>query len=111
MGAEIATVPNISEGLAEISEKMMDLAAQLRAMAAQSTEPTTFLEEAEPLYRHAVALHSRGRIFKQHGWRQHSAVTLQQRGSGVTRGEALMFPLPAAPSLRVAAQPRPCRWD
>uniref|UniRef100_A0A0E0C6Z8 Uncharacterized protein n=1 Tax=Oryza meridionalis TaxID=40149 RepID=A0A0E0C6Z8_9ORYZ len=34
MGAEIAAVPNISEGLAEISKKMMNLAAQLRALAA-----------------------------------------------------------------------------
>jgi hypothetical protein len=29
MGAEIAVVLNISEGLAEISKKMMDLVAQL----------------------------------------------------------------------------------
>jgi hypothetical protein len=61
MGAEITAVPNISEGLAEISKKMMNLAAQLRALAAQSTEPVAFLEEAEPLYRHAVALRPRGR--------------------------------------------------
>ena len=111
MGAEIAAVPNISEGLAEISKKMMDLAAQLRALAAQLADPTAFLEEAEPLYRHAVTLRPRGRVFKQHGWGQHSVVTLQPRGDGVTRGEALMFPLPAAPSPGVAAQPRPRRWD
>uniref|UniRef100_A0A0E0MWF5 Uncharacterized protein n=1 Tax=Oryza rufipogon TaxID=4529 RepID=A0A0E0MWF5_ORYRU len=100
---------------------MMNLAAQLRALVAQSTEPAAFLEEAEPLYRHAVALRPQGRIFKQHRWQQHSAVTLQPRGGSVTRrealmfsvtrGEALMFPLPAAPSPGVAAQPRPCRWD
>uniref|UniRef100_A0A0D3FTL8 Uncharacterized protein n=1 Tax=Oryza barthii TaxID=65489 RepID=A0A0D3FTL8_9ORYZ len=111
MGPEIATVPNISEGLVEISKKMMDLAAQLRAMAAQSAKPAAFIEEAEPLYRHAVALRSRGRVFKQHRWRQYLAVTLQPRGGGVTRGEVLMFPLPAAPSLGVATQPRPRRWD
>uniref|UniRef100_A0A0D9ZIB0 MBD domain-containing protein n=1 Tax=Oryza glumipatula TaxID=40148 RepID=A0A0D9ZIB0_9ORYZ len=111
MGPEIATVPNISAGLVEISKKMMDLAAQLRAMAAQSAEPAAFIEEAEPLYGHAVALCSRGHVFKQHGWQQYLAVTLQPRGGGVTRGEALMFPLPAAPSPGVAAQPRPRRWD
>uniref|UniRef100_A0A0E0P6M6 Uncharacterized protein n=1 Tax=Oryza rufipogon TaxID=4529 RepID=A0A0E0P6M6_ORYRU len=110
MGPEIATVPNISEGLVEISKKMMDLAAQLWAMAAQSAKPAAFIEEAEPLYRHAVALRLRGRVFKQHGWRQYLAVTLQPRGGGVTRGEVLMFPLPAAPSLGVATQPRPRRW-
>ncbi|EEE60645.1 hypothetical protein OsJ_14089 [Oryza sativa Japonica Group] len=92
MGPEISTVPNISEGLVEISKKMMDLAAQLRAMAAQSAKPAAFIEEAEPLYWHAVALRSRGRVFKQHRWRQYLAVTLQPRGGGVTRGEVLMFP-------------------
>uniref|UniRef100_A0A0E0Q5R7 Uncharacterized protein n=1 Tax=Oryza rufipogon TaxID=4529 RepID=A0A0E0Q5R7_ORYRU len=111
MGAEIAAVPNISEGLAEISKKMMDLAAQLRALAAQLADPTAFLEEAEPLYRHAVTLRLRGRVFKQHGWGQHSVVTLQPRGDGVTRGEALMFPLPAVPSPGVAVHLRPRRWD
>uniref|UniRef100_A0A0E0FA16 Tyrosine specific protein phosphatases domain-containing protein n=1 Tax=Oryza meridionalis TaxID=40149 RepID=A0A0E0FA16_9ORYZ len=90
---------------------MMDLAAQLRALAAQSAEPAAFVEEAEPLYRHAVTLRPRERVFKQHGWRQHSAVTLQPRGGSVTRGEVLMFPLPAAPTLGVAAQTRPRRWD
>uniref|UniRef100_A0A0E0DBW8 Uncharacterized protein n=1 Tax=Oryza meridionalis TaxID=40149 RepID=A0A0E0DBW8_9ORYZ len=41
----------------------MDLAAQLRAMAAQSAEPAAFIEEAEPLYRHAVAFPRMAAIF------------------------------------------------
>uniref|UniRef100_A0A0E0F5K3 Uncharacterized protein n=1 Tax=Oryza meridionalis TaxID=40149 RepID=A0A0E0F5K3_9ORYZ len=46
MGAEIAAVPNISKGLAEISKKMMDLAAQLRALAAHSAEQVMSLGAA-----------------------------------------------------------------
>ncbi|EAZ06058.1 hypothetical protein OsI_28298 [Oryza sativa Indica Group] len=66
MGAEIAGVPNISEGLSEISKKMMDLAAQLQALAAQSAEQVMSLGAAERSDRHAVtSLRPRKLVFKR----------------------------------------------
>ncbi|EAZ03609.1 hypothetical protein OsI_25746 [Oryza sativa Indica Group] len=66
MGAEIAAVPNISEGLAKISTKMMDLAAQLQALAAPSAEQAMSLGAAERSDRQAMTfLRPRQHEFKQ----------------------------------------------
>uniref|UniRef100_A0A0E0E0N8 Myb/SANT-like domain-containing protein n=1 Tax=Oryza meridionalis TaxID=40149 RepID=A0A0E0E0N8_9ORYZ len=71
MGSEIAAVPDtlctdISNDLAKISKRMMDLAAQLRALAAQSAEQTMSLGAAKRSYRYAVtALRPRKLIFKR----------------------------------------------
>uniref|UniRef100_A0A0E0AIR5 Uncharacterized protein n=1 Tax=Oryza glumipatula TaxID=40148 RepID=A0A0E0AIR5_9ORYZ len=66
MGAEIAAVPNISEGLAEISTKMMDLAAQIQALAAPSAEQAMSLGAAERSDRQAMTfLRPRQHEFKQ----------------------------------------------
>uniref|UniRef100_A0A0E0CUT8 Uncharacterized protein n=1 Tax=Oryza meridionalis TaxID=40149 RepID=A0A0E0CUT8_9ORYZ len=61
MGSEIATVPdtlcaNISNDLAEISKRMMDLAAQVQALAAQSAEQAMSLGAAERSDQQAVML-------------------------------------------------------
>lgn len=47
IGAEIAAVPNISEGLAKISKKMIDLAAHLLGLAAHSVEQVMSLGATE----------------------------------------------------------------
>uniref|UniRef100_A0A0E0EQ46 Uncharacterized protein n=1 Tax=Oryza meridionalis TaxID=40149 RepID=A0A0E0EQ46_9ORYZ len=66
MGAEITAVPNISEGLPEISKKMMYLAAQLQALAAPSAEQAMSLGAAERSDRQAVTfLRPRQHEFKQ----------------------------------------------
>jgi hypothetical protein len=66
MDTEIAAVPNISEGLAEISRKMMDLAAQLQALAAQSAEQAMPLGAAERSDRRAMTfLRPRQQDFKR----------------------------------------------
>uniref|UniRef100_A0A0D9YSM7 Uncharacterized protein n=1 Tax=Oryza glumipatula TaxID=40148 RepID=A0A0D9YSM7_9ORYZ len=118
MGAEITVVLNISEGLAEISKKLMDL-----ALAAQSAEPAAFLEDAESSYWHVASLRPRGRVFKRHGWvsigdascLRHSRMRspahrpgssamafCNHAGVGVTHGEALTLPRAAAQVPRVA---------
>uniref|UniRef100_A0A0E0QY14 Uncharacterized protein n=1 Tax=Oryza rufipogon TaxID=4529 RepID=A0A0E0QY14_ORYRU len=85
MGSEIAAVPDISEGLAEISKKMMDLAAQLRAWAVQSVEHAASLKQVT-----GASLKPRGHAFKQ---RTSCDVQGEPQAAGPT---AVCFPCEAA---------------
>uniref|UniRef100_A0A0E0DZG9 Uncharacterized protein n=1 Tax=Oryza meridionalis TaxID=40149 RepID=A0A0E0DZG9_9ORYZ len=131
MGAEITAVPNISEGLAEISKKMMDLAAQLRALAAQSAEQAMPIGAAERSDRWAVTFLRP----RQHGFKRRLRSTkhhlsqpkvaaprryllallptpAESRFGGVVLGMASMAPpLPKPPaSIMVKPQCWACRW-
>ncbi|BAT16563.1 Os12g0256400, partial [Oryza sativa Japonica Group] len=104
MGTEIAAVPNISEGLAKISKKMMDLAAQLQVLAAQSAEQAMPLGAAERSDRRAMTfLRPRQQDFKR---RLRSRMRHMQQPKVASTAP----PLPKPPPRGLRPSCWACRW-
>uniref|UniRef100_A0A0E0CNI4 Uncharacterized protein n=1 Tax=Oryza meridionalis TaxID=40149 RepID=A0A0E0CNI4_9ORYZ len=104
MGTEIAAVPNISKGLVEISKKMMDLAAQLQVLAAQSAEQAMPLGAAERSDRRAVTfLRPRQQDLKRRLWSR-------MRHMQQPKVASTTPPLPKLPPRGLRPSCWACRW-